>query len=65
MPLDFAGIATLVGAICGGLISLGTFAMQVISWYDRRRDQREQAEHKELLNDIAAKVTTIKAENEA
>lgn len=58
MGLDYGGIATLIGACAGAIISVGTFVMQLMNWRDSRR-------HKELLNDIQNKVTTIKAENEA
>lgn len=40
MTIDGNGAALVIGAICAGVVSLGTFTMQVINWFDARELKR-------------------------
>lgn len=37
MNLDGNGVALIIGAIAAGLVTIGTFAMQVVSFFDTRK----------------------------
>lgn len=43
MTIDGNGVALIIGAIVGGLVSLGTFAMTFINWVDGRALKRSNA----------------------
>lgn len=69
ITLDGNGLAAAIGAGVAGVVSLGTFAMSVINWYDSRaikrlsiaRDQQIR-EVKDLVNGKSEQLTAAIAE---
>lgn len=69
ITLDGNGIAAAIAAGCAGVVSLGTFAMQVISWRDAREIKRlslardvQIKEVKDLVNGKSVEHTALVAE---
>lgn len=69
ITLDGNGIAAAIAAGCAGVVSLGTFAMQVISWRDAREIKRlslardvQIREVKDLVNGRSVEHTAMVAE---
>lgn len=57
MTIDGNGVALIIGAICAGFVTVGTFVMQVITWFDARELKRlsrnrdaQISEVKDLVN---------------
>lgn len=57
MTIDGNGVALIIGACAAGLVTVGTFAMQVVSFFDTRKLKRMSAardmqirEVKDLVN---------------
>lgn len=57
MTIDGNGVALIIGAIAAGLVTVGTFAMQVVTFFDTRKLKRMSAardmqirEVKDLVN---------------
>lgn len=69
ITLDGNGLAAAIGAGVAGLVSLGTFAMSVINWYDSRAIKRlslardvQLKEVKDLVNGKSEQLTAVVAE---
>lgn len=50
--LDGNGMALVVTAIAGGLVTVGTFAMQVITFFDNRKRGRERSAEIKVVKDL-------------
>lgn len=52
--MDGNSVAVVLGAAVAGVVSLGTFAMTVINWYDQRHVKQQQIQLKEQQDVIQA-----------
>ena len=55
-PIDWGGIATLVGAVGGFITVMVNVFITIMNWRDNRRLRLEQETHKQLLCNIATQV---------
>lgn len=56
MPVDWGGVATLVGAVGGFLTVLVNVFITIMNWRDQREAREEAVRHKEILCSIADQV---------
>lgn len=54
--IDWAGVATVIGAVGAFLTVLAGLAMQIINFRDQRRARHEQSIHKDMLENITQKL---------
>lgn len=58
--IDGNGVSLIIGASCAGVVTVGTFIMQVITWRDARELKRLSKARDETMAAQGAQLKTVK-----
>jgi hypothetical protein len=57
---DWSGVAAVVGAVAGGIVTVGTFAMTVVNFIDNRRNaERREKKLDTVAHNVAKTATAV------